>query len=217
MNNSQQKQNRDKLKKFILLSFFLAIMVLLGFTPIGIIDLPFIKATILHIPVIIGSIFLGPYMGAALGLCFGTISLIKNTMAPSLISFVFSPLIPFPPTGESSLLALVVCFLPRILVGVIPYFVYVGLDKALKNKKFSKTLNLTICGIVGSMVNTLLVMGLIYALFKNEFAAVKEIAPESVAKVVMSIVFINGVPEAILSAFLVSLISIPLFKRRSNT
>ncbi len=212
MDNKLQTQKRTQLKRFILLSFFLAIMVLLGFTPIGIIDLPFIKATILHIPVIIGAIFLGPYMGAILGFAFGMISLIKNTMAPSLISFVFSPLIPFPVTGESSLLSLIVCFVPRILVGVIPYFVYKILSKNKQKSKTKRTLNLTICGIVGSMVNTIFVMGLIYALFKNEFAIAKDIAPESVAKVIMSIVLINGVPEAILSAFLVSLISIPLFK-----
>lgn len=73
---------------------------------------PLIKATILHVPVIIGSILLGPKKGAFLGGIFGLTSLIKNTMMPSALSFAFSPFIPVPGTDRGSLWALVICFVP---------------------------------------------------------------------------------------------------------
>ena len=68
-----------------------AIVILLANTPLGMIQLPIIKATTVHIPVIIGAILLGPSAGAILGTIFGICSLISNTTAPTLLSFAFSP------------------------------------------------------------------------------------------------------------------------------
>ena len=68
-----------------------AIVILLANTPLGMIQLPIIKATTVHIPVIIGAILLGPSAGAILGAIFGICSLISNTTAPTLLSFAFSP------------------------------------------------------------------------------------------------------------------------------
>ena len=68
-----------------------AIVIVLANTPLGMIQLPIIKATTVHIPVIIGAILFGPTAGAILGGVFGVCSLISNTMAPTLLSFAFSP------------------------------------------------------------------------------------------------------------------------------
>ena len=70
-----------------------AIVIVLANTPLGMIQLPIIKATTVHIPVILGAILLGPAAGAILGGVFGLCSLISNTMAPTLLSFAFSPFI----------------------------------------------------------------------------------------------------------------------------
>ena len=120
---------QSKSTKLTLMGMFAAIIFVLAFTPIGYIQLPFIKATIIHIPVIIGAILLGPKCGGVLGFLFGVTSLINNTMTPAISSFVFSPLIPMPATDHGSPLALIVCFVPRILVGIFPWFVYKGLKK----------------------------------------------------------------------------------------
>ena len=53
-----------------------AIVILLANTPLGMIQLPVIKATTVHIPVILGAILLGPGAGAILGAVFGVLSLI---------------------------------------------------------------------------------------------------------------------------------------------
>jgi uncharacterized membrane protein len=187
---------------------FAAIIFILAFTPFGFIQLPFIKATIIHIPVIIGSILLGAKCGGVLGFLFGLASLINNTMTPVALSFVFSPLIPIPATGHGSPLALIVCFVPRILVGILPWFVYSSLKKLLKNR--FEIVSLTLAGVVGSLTNTLLVMHLIYLLFKDSYAVARNIALDAVYNVILGIIAVNGIPEAIAAGVITAAVCIPL-------
>ena len=196
-------------RKLVLFSMFSAIIFLLAFTPIGFINLGFIKATIVHIPVIIGSIMLGPIMGAGLGCMFGITSLISNTISPVISSFVFSPFMPVPGLSNGSPWALLICFVPRILVGVFPWFVYRLGQRIIKNKL--NFVPLTIAGILGSMTNTLLVMHLIYFLFKDEYANVRGIAQNAVYGVITTIIVGNGIPEAIVAGILTTLICKALF------
>ena len=119
--HTPRAQQHRQVQSLAVLAMFTAILFLLTFTPIGMIDLPIIKATVLHVPVIIGALLLGPKKGAFLGGMFGLASLLKNTLVPNLSSFAFSPLIPVPGLDRGSPWALVVCFVPRILVGVTPW------------------------------------------------------------------------------------------------
>ncbi len=191
-----------KTRNLVLLSLFSAIIIILAFTPIGFIQLGFIKATIIHVPVIVGAILLGPKRGAFLGFLFGLTSFISNTFTPAIMSFAFSPLIPIPGTDKGSFMALLVCFIPRILVGIIPYYVYKSLDK-LFNKKF-KIVTFTIAGIAGSLTNTLLVMNGIYFIFKDSYAIARNIPLDTVYSAVLTIIFANGIPEAIVAGIVTS-------------
>lgn len=182
------------------MGMFSAIILILAFTPLGFIQLPFIKATILHIPVIIGAILLGPRCGAVLGFLFGATSLINNTITPAVSSFAFSPFIPLPVTGRGSPLALLVCFVPRILVGVVPWFVYMGLRK-MTGKRFNAVC-LVISGVAGSLTNTLLVMHMIFFFFKDAYASVRNVAADAVYTVILGIIAANGIPEAIVAGIL---------------
>lgn len=197
-------QQRSKTKNLTIMSMFAAIIFLLAFTPIGFIQLPFIKATIVHIPVIIGAILLGPKYGAVLGFLFGVTSLINNTMAPAISSFAFSPFIPLPATGRGSPLALLICFVPRILVGVIPWFVYTGLRKIAGQKHNAACL--IVSGIAGSLTNTLLVMHMIFFFFKDAYASVRNVAVDAVYAVILGIIAANGIPEAIVAGVLTAAI-----------
>ena len=132
-------QATAKYRDFVLLALFTAIVFVLGLTPLGMVPLGFIKATTLHIPVVIGCLLLGPRYGAALGAMFGLVSFLSNTMTPAALSFAFSPLIPVPGTASGTPLALVICFVPRILVGVVPWFVYRGLQKLMKENSRSSS------------------------------------------------------------------------------
>ncbi|MCY1714730.1 ECF transporter S component [Caproiciproducens galactitolivorans] len=196
--------------RLVLTALFCAIILLLNFTPIGYIQLPLIKATIIHVPVIIGSILLGPKIGAGLGFVFGLTSLYNNTFAPTLLSFAFSPLIPVPGTAGGSWAALFIAFLPRILVGVVPYYFYVFLNKALKGRY--NVLSLALSGLIGSLTNTILVMNLIYFVFRDAYGEVKHIAVDMVYKAVLAVIFSNGVPEAIVAAVLTAVVCRALMK-----
>ena len=186
-------------RPFVFTAVLSAIIILMAFTPLGFIPLPFIKMTIIHIPVILGTVLLGPKNGAFLGFLFGATSLINNTITPALTSFTFTPFIPVPGTGKGTALSLLVCFVPRILVGIIPYYVYKGILKLTR----SDAAGLALAGVSGAMTNTIGVMGLIYLLFKDAYAAVKGIETTAVAGVVLGIVGSNGVIEAIGAGILV--------------
>ncbi|KAB1436018.1 ECF transporter S component [Candidatus Galacturonibacter soehngenii] len=194
-------QNK-KTTNLVLLALFAAIIFILAFTPIGYLQLGVIKATIIHIPVIVGSILLGPKKGAVLGFLFGLTSLISNTFTPVLMSFAFSPLIPVFGTDKGSPMALFICFLPRIMVGIVPYYVYQLLDKLFHSKW--KILTFTVSGILGSLTNTLLVMNGIYFIFKDSYAAARSIPLETVYSAVLAIIFGNGIPEAIVAGIVTS-------------
>ena len=53
------------------LAMFCGVLLVMGVTGIGFIPLPVIKATTMHIPVILGAVLLGPGAGAVLGACSG--------------------------------------------------------------------------------------------------------------------------------------------------
>lgn len=193
-----------------------ALIFVLAFVPnIGYVRIPVlaIQATTVHIPVIIGSIVLGPKRGAFLGGCFGLTSLINNTLSPSVTSFVFTPFIGSINGIGGSPLSLIICFVPRILVGIIPYFVYNGLKHFSKKQgTASSSVSLILSGIAGSLTNTVLVMSMIYLFFGHQWADAKGIEYNTVLGVIGSVIAINGTIEAIVAAILSSAICAALFK-----
>ncbi len=186
-------------------ALFSAIIIVMAFTPfLGYIPLGVTRATIIHVPVIIGSILLGPKKGAFLGGVFGLTSLLNNTFSPTITSFTFSPFY-----SGGNLWSLVICFVPRILVGVVPYYVYKGLSLLVKKsekKAFWDTTSLAVAGLCGSLTNTSLVMPLIYFCFGKSYAAAKNVSYDVLYKFILSVVAVNGVPEAIVAAVLTAII-----------
>lgn len=127
----------EKTNELVLTALFTAIIVIMAFTPLGYIPLVVINATIIHIPVILGALFLGPKKGAFLGFVFGFTSFLNNTFkAATASAFVFSPVLAANVIGVSGIFkSLYICFVPRILVGIIPYFVYILIRNLLKSEQ----------------------------------------------------------------------------------
>lgn len=184
-------------KNFTLTALFLAILILLAVTPLGFIPIGPINATTMHIPVIIASIVLGPRLGAFLGGIFGFISLIRSTIIQTPLSFVFSPLVPVIGTTEGSWKALLVVFIPRILIGIVPYFIYIGFKRF--SKQNTSPVALFIAGLAGSLTNTILVMNLIYFLFQQDYAQVIGANTNAVYSAILAVIFTSGIPEAIVA------------------
>ncbi len=155
------QSKNSKTYELVLTALFMAIIIVMAFTPLGYIPLVVINATTLHIPVILGSLFLGPKKGGFLGGVFGLTSLYKSSVAGgSLSAFVFSPvaafqMLPHETIGETIAIILKSTFIPvvpRILIGVVPYFVYVGIKKAISSEKkavYGSIINVVISFIVG--------------------------------------------------------------------
>ncbi len=214
--NQTMEPRSSKTLGLVQVALFSAIIIILAFTPfLGYIPLGFTRATIIHIPVILGSIMLGPKKGSVLGFVFGMTSLINNTMNPTVTSFVFSP---FYSLGEvnGGIGSLIICLLPRTLVGVTPYYVYTWIHRLLKDKTGSITIALGAAGITGALTNTLLVMNLIFVFFQDAYASANGIASEAVYGFILSIIGINGIPEAIVAAVIIICIGRVLKRKTAN-
>lgn len=183
----------------VALAMMAAIVVVLANTPLGLIQLPIIKATTVHIPVILGAILLGPFAGGVLGGVFGMCSLISNTFAPTLLSFAFSPFMST--TGLiGALKALWISLGCRVLMGVFAGVLWM----ALKKLRVNDMVALAITGFLGSMANTVLVMGSIYFLLAQQYAQAKEVAITAVYGLVMGTVTGAGVMEAVAALIIVT-------------
>src|SRR5690625_318299 len=110
-----KKANSFTIRKMVLVGMLGAISIVLGMTPLGFIPIGPTRATIMHIPVIIGAITAGPLVGGLVGLIFGLFSIFQAITNPTPVSFVFlNPL---------------VSVLPRILIGLVTYYIYEGLKR----------------------------------------------------------------------------------------
>ncbi|MCI8320577.1 MAG: ECF transporter S component [Dorea sp.] len=205
------KTQKHDTRWMVSVALMAAIVIVLANTPLGMIQLPIIKATTVHIPVIIGAILLGPWAGAILGAVFGICSLISNTMAPTLLSFAFSPFMST--TGIPGVLkAIWISVGCRILIGIAAGWLWIALEKL----KISHLAALPVVGFAGSMVNTVTVMGSIYFLFAQQYAEAREVAVTAVWGLIIGTVTASGIPEAIAAAVLVLALGkalIQIFKR----
>lgn len=194
-------------------ALFAALIILMAFTPfLGYIPLGFTRATIIHVPVILASLLLGPKKGAFLGGVFGLTSFINNTINPTVTSFVFTPF--YTLAGfHGGAGSIVICFLPRILTGVVPYYVYRGLMKFKKNRESAGALRLAAAGAAGALTNTLLVMNLIYVFFSEQYARANEVAVSGVYAFILSVIGINGVPEMLIAGILTAAVGKVLMNR----
>lgn len=189
--NKRKASSRD----LTLAGMLVAITVILDYT-IGVIPLPMVAITIVHLPAIIAGIVLGPVMGALIGFSMGATSLIHAlTRPPSPFSaLVFTnPLI---------------AILPRIFIGVLAYYAY-----TLGSKYFSKSktnISVFIGAAIGSLTNTIGVLGMIFLLYAQEIELLLE---GTTAKAfVISVASTNGVAEAIASGIICTPIVLALKK-----
>ena len=193
-----------------IISVFVAIMLLLSFSPLGMISFGLVTITLAHIPVIAASIVLGPHIGSLLGVFFGIISLIHSTIFPTALSFVFTPFINVPGSEYGSPLSIIICFLPRLLMGITPYYFYKLIHKN------SVTVSSEIAGAIGSLTNTILVLIFIYVFFASDYSAYMNTDKSIFLLSLLQISLINGVPELILCAILTSAISVNLIKLKKR-
>jgi len=176
-----------KTRRLVLLALFCAIIILMGTTPLGFMNIGVIAITFLVIPVAIGAIMLGPRGGAILGAVFGLGSF------ASCFGFIFRP-DPFGAIllGISPVLTFIICFVPRVLVGWLTGLIFVLLAK--KIRRGGKTLSCIIASICCPLLNTITFVGLLMILFgRNE--EVLGVFGVASAWGIISVIALNAVVE----------------------
>jgi uncharacterized membrane protein len=200
------KTNRGRTLFLAQFSLLLAIEAIFCFTPLGSIPFtPVIVATTAMIPVAIAGIVMGPRAGTAMGFFAGLFSFLIWTFMPPnpLMAFAFTP---FYSLGEISGNAgsLLICFVPRVLVGTVAGLVSSALAKKYPSRD---ALAYAIAGALGSLTNTLLVMGGIWLFFGKQYETMASMAMLSVVGLT---VLTNGLPELAVSAIAAAAVCKPL-------
>lgn len=153
----------SKLYPMVGTAILIALIFLLLYTPIGFIDLVFIRFTLYCIPVIIGTIAFGWKYGLVLGLAFGFASLIKSreltTASVEYVAYM-----------NSLAIRIIVIFIPRLLIPIVTHFV----NRALKNVKTK--LGWVIPSVIGSLTNTVFYLGFLWLAYLILFAIRPELS-----------------------------------------
>lgn len=191
--------SRKKVFRMTAASLLIALVFLFGMTPVGLIPLGFINITVLCVPVIIGTVTLGINNGLILGFCFGTastLSMIGMSLTPpsALASALFA---------VSPLYAVLMCYIPRILVPVVTSIVF----KSLKSKA-GISVSLSAAAVAGSLTNTVMYLGLMLL-----FYAISGLDTASILALIAGTGLIAGGCEAIAAA----VITVPVVKALSKT
>ncbi|EKQ55395.1 MULTISPECIES: ECF transporter S component [unclassified Clostridium] len=195
MERNQIKSNFS-VRQITMVGMLSAISIFLGLTGLGFIPIPPVKATIMHIPVIIGAIVEGPVVGTLVGLVFGLFSMYQNFTAPGPTSFIF----------WNPIIALV----PRVLIGIVAYYVYLLIKNKLKNQSIS----IAIASICATLINTIGVLGLTYLFYLEKYSAALGMNPQTAGAAIVTLGITHGIPEAIVSAVISVPIIIAMFKMK---
>jgi uncharacterized membrane protein len=160
------------IRRIVMTGILAAIAILLGITRLGFIPVPNISgnATIMHVPAIIGGVLEGPLVGLLVGGIFGIFSWLQAD----------NPLFADP----------TVSVLPRLFIGVASAYTYLLL------KKRSEYAALVVSGIVGTLTNTCLVLGMAVLRGYLPLAVIPTIIPQVIAEVIIAVVITVAVVAA---------------------
>lgn len=189
---------KNNTARLTLTALFVALILLFGLTPIGLIPLGFVNVTILCVPVIIGTILLGLKTGLVLGGCFGAVSALSAFGIWGTPSSLAAALV-----AASPVLALIMCFLPRLMVPTVVHFVY----RLFSNGRRASTKAVPYAAICGSLTNTILYLGLMLL-----FYVIMGIDSSKVLALIGGTGLIAGTLEAIVAAVLSTPILSALWK-----
>ena len=168
---------KTKTRTLTLTAILIAVTLIFGFTPIGYIATPFgIVITLMCLPVIIGTLTLGWKAGIALAALFAVTSIAK------IPSDVFGPTL----LAANPVLLMVNIIVPRLLIPLVVTLVY----RAMHSKR--ELLNIGVAAVAGSLTNTVLYLGFLYAFFSGIVAS----------GIILSVALLNGIIEAVVAALL---------------
>ena len=182
------EKNITLTRKLVLTAALSALIIVLGITKLGLIPLgPAASITILHVPIILAACLIGLPYALFTGAVFGIMSLVQAAMSPS---GVLDPLFVNP----------LVSVLPRMLVGLIAWALWVAFNKI---PKLPKTVSAGITAFLSTVCHTLLVIGSLYVFAgaatregmggMGYFAVIGVLAPQAALEAVAATIICSAV------------------------
>lgn len=202
----RRSKNRFSIRWMTGTAMMIALTVVLASTPLGLIRLPFLTATTLHIPVIIATLVLGLESGMLTGLVFGVTSLISNLTGASFFApFFVNPL---------------VSVLPRVLFPVCVFWIAKALKRMTAGFDRRRLIAYIGASALGTALHTAMVMGMIYLLnhariaqmIQNGAGVPQALAEKGVGMGVAALGVANGIPEMIVAAIIAPVVTAALEK-----
>lgn len=195
---------RDKkIYKLSLYAMLTAIMILMTVFPaIGYLKIGPVQITFMMIPVTVGCMLLGPNGGAFLGGVFGATSFIQCFIGDPFGAALL---------GINPIFTAILCFIPRILMGYICGFIFIGLQKIDK----TNFLSFAITSLSGALLNTTFFVGTLILLFGRSEYIISQFGA-TVLKVISAFITVNGLVEAIACMIIGTAISKALFRFIKN-
>jgi len=185
-------------KHLVLTALFVALILLFGLTPIGMIPLGFINISLLGVPVVIGTLILGLKTGMLLGFCFGTVSALSAFGIYGTPSALAAALV-----AASPALAALMCYVPRLLIPVIAMLIY----RMVARGRVECRRAVTCAAAAGSLTNTVLYLGLMLL-----FYVMMGINSEKVLALIGGTGLIAGSVEAVVNAVISTAVVAALWK-----
>ncbi|KAF1296049.1 ECF transporter S component [Enterococcus sp. JM4C] len=189
-------KSTNKTFRLVLRSILLAIIIVQAMVPwLGFIPLGFVSLTIIHVTVIIAAVVLGPKDGMIIGLFWGIATVIRAFAMPTT---PFDTLVFTNP---------IISVVPRVLVGLVAGYAFHWVYK----KSHSITGGAITAGILGSLTNTILVLGFMGLFYTNATAGAYGVDSSLLFKTLFGVAIANGIPEAIGAAIITPLLAKALF------
>ena len=173
------------------MAILIAVIVIMTLLNIGNIPIGPIVATIYQVPVIIGAVSLGVGSGAILGAVWGLLCFFLA------LSGQTTDIVALAVVQDNPFLYLMIALVPRVLTGVVPGLLYKGLDRVLKGRL--RVVSYGVCGVIGSLTNTVFYLGALYLFIRETLAALYGIEIGAVGAMVLGVASTNGLMEAAVS------------------
>ena len=189
---------RNKTYRIAILGILSAFIIIQTFVPfLGNIPIPPLNPTIIHITVIVAAFVLSTKDGMLVGLVWGLARMVKAYTLPA------SPLDLLLWTNP------VIAVVPRVMVGLVAGLVFHAFLKRKQEK-----VGMVTAAVLGSLTNTVLVLGFIALFYGNEYATALNVDPSNLLKVLAGIVATNGLGEAVAAGLIAPFIAKALMKVR---
>ncbi|CZQ98848.1 Uncharacterized membrane protein [Trichococcus flocculiformis] len=189
---------KNKTYRIAILGILSAFIIIQTFVPfLGNIPIPPLNPTIIHITVIVAAFVLSTKDGMLVGLVWGLARMVKAYTLPA------SPLDLLLWTNP------IIAVVPRVMVGLVAGLVFHAFLKRKQEK-----VGMVTAAVLGSLTNTVLVLGFIALFYGNEYATALNVDPSNLLKVLAGIVATNGLGEAVAAGLIAPFIAKALMKVR---